>query len=33
MSGNSSSNQTRQSKNEGDYKTLLSMQDIASLLR
>jgi len=33
MSGNSASNQTRQSKNDGDYKTVLSMQDIASLLR
>ena len=33
MSGNSASNSSRQSKNDGDYKTMLSMQDIASLLR
>jgi len=33
MSANSSSNQARQSKNDGDYKTVLSLQDIASLLR
>jgi len=33
MSGNSAGNQSRQSKNDGDYKTMLSMQDIASLLR
>ena len=33
MSANSSNNQARQSKNDGDYKTVLSMQDIASLLR
>ena len=33
MSGSNAGNQARQSKNDGDYKTALSMQDIASLLR
>jgi len=33
MSGGNASSHTGVSKNDGDYKKILSMQDVASLLR